>query len=115
MDNNCTNVVNGTYYHRDTKPEVVAVLERVRDSGVRVELSYGDPVAGFEWGDKHAGYIGRSMGPHKVPLLIANRLSSGGPQLLDHCIVKIRYANKKKGGVLYQAKLVVDNDVPVVI
>jgi hypothetical protein len=36
-----------------------------------------------------AGRKGRSMGPVKVPLLIANSRSMGGGAILDHCIVRL--------------------------
>ena len=47
-----------------------------------------------------AGYIGRSTGSQKIPLLIYNTRSMGGDHILDHCIVKIATAVGKH--VLYQ-------------
>lgn len=96
--------VGGTYYDERTPDAVVQVLERARTASrkYRLRLWYGDPATGKLWGDVETGYIGRSMGPIKVPLLIANNRSSGGPALLDHCIVKIAHANKSNGGVLYK-------------
>ena len=97
-------VVNGTYYHKETADEVVEVLERVRSRHLRVRLHYGytlpedDKPAGRDWYEEWnvTGYIGRSMGPVKIPLLIYNSRSHGGGGILDHCIVKIRTSNGGK-------------------
>jgi hypothetical protein len=83
--------VNGTFYDSRTPDAVVQVLERCRLNGARVRLHYGGSETGRDWLEEWdvAGTIGRSMGPVKVPLLIANCRSTGGPALLDHCLVKI--------------------------
>ena len=111
--------VSGTFYHNDTKPEVIDVLERVRHNHVRVEIAYGDTTTGRLWGDKHAGYIGRSCGTIKIPLLVHNNRSLGGNGLLDDCIVRIRYANKKNrkslGGVLFEIKEIPELIAPILI
>ena len=59
----------------------------VKDSGVRISLGEtADPNIGFDWLEEFEsyGYIGRSMGPIKVPLLVANTRSLGGGSILDH-------------------------------
>ena len=55
------------------------------------------------WNEEHDifGYVGRSTGENKIPLLVANFRSYGGGALLDHCIIKIR--ESKGNRVLYQA------------
>ena len=45
------------------------------------------------------GTIGNSLGPLKVPILLANRRSIGGPALLDHCLVKLK---RTEGTILYR-------------
>jgi hypothetical protein len=45
------------------------------------------------------GYVGNSMGPLRVPLLIHNRRSLGGGAVLDHCIVRI--IETRTGRVIY--------------
>lgn len=95
-------VVNGTSYHTETPVAIIDVLERVRQNRTRLHISYGDTGTGKDWleeFDAH-GYVGRSMGPVKVPLLIANRRSTGGGAMLDHCIVRIRASAGAR--VLYQ-------------
>lgn len=96
-------IVAGTYYHIETPRQVIDVLESARHSKQRLRLHYGDQETGRDWLEEHdvVGYIGRSTGPIKVPLMIHNRRSLGGPALLDRCIIKIR-STGKHGGVLYQ-------------
>ena len=96
-------IVNGTYYHENTPTAVIDVLQRVRRSGIRIRLSYGNTTTGRDWLEEFdvEGRIARSMGPVKVPILLARTTSSGGPALLEHCIVKIRQTGKG-GRVLYR-------------
>ena len=106
------NVVNGTSYHVDTPKKVIDVLEKARLSRecasesmpYRLRIYLGDTKTGRDWEEIYdvTGYIGRSTGTIKIPLLVHNSRSTGGPGMLDHCIVKIRHANKRTGGVLYQ-------------
>ena len=100
-------IVNGTSNHTDTPDEVVRVLESARKSRTRLHISLGETdnsrgKLGRDWleeFDTH-GYVARSMGPVKVPLLLANRRSIGGGAILDHGIVRIRQS--AGGRVLYQ-------------
>lgn len=96
------NVVNGTSYHVQTPAAVIEVLERARQNRTRIHVSFGDAATGLDWLEEWdiTGYVGRSMGPVKVPLLIANRRSLGGGAILDHCIVRIR--ESAGGRILYQ-------------
>lgn len=98
-------VVNGTSYDARTPDEVVAVLEKARLNRQRVHVSLGEtegPQAGRDWLEEHSvhGMIGRSTGSIKIPLIVHNRRSLGGPGLLDHCVVKVRTA--AGGHVLWQ-------------
>lgn len=93
-------IVDGTYYDARTPAEVVRVLEQARHSRTRIRIHLGDTVTGRDWLEEWdvTGTVGRSMGPVKIPLMIASSRSSGGPGILDHCIVRIR----TKGRDLYR-------------
>lgn len=84
--------INGTSYDARTPEEVIRILEDARLNRTRLHISLGDTDTGKDWLEEFDsyGYIGRSMGPIKVPLLIANTRSLGGGAILDHCIVRIR-------------------------
>lgn len=106
--------VNGTTYHAKTQDSVIACLESARHGHYRVHLSYGytdedsakDGVGckevGLDWLEEFmvTGYIERSCGPSKIPIIVHNSRSLGGPAILDDCIVRIRMA--AGGRVLYQ-------------
>ena len=93
------------------KQLLAEIIERCRQSKKRFRFTLGDISTGRAWGDLEEGHIGRSMGPVKIPLVIANRRSMGGPGLLDHCIIKIEFANRKDGGVIYQHPTYTDSEV----
>lgn len=95
---------NGTSYDVRTPDAVIRVLENARQYRTRLHISLGEtdgPNAGLDWLEEFEthGYVGRSMGPVKVPLLVANRRSLGGGAILDHCVVRIRTSSG--GRVLY--------------
>ena len=94
-------IVDGTYYHKQTPQDLIKVLEHNRNTHTRIKIYYGDVKTGKAWGDVETGYIGRSTGDVKIPLVVYNSRALGGGALLDHCIVKIEVANKKRAGVGY--------------
>jgi len=95
-------IESGTHYKPSTPDEVIRLLERSRHTGERIRIHYGDATTGRDWLEEWdvTGHIGRSMGPVKIPLMIATARSTGGPGILDDCIVKIR--STRGGAVLYQ-------------
>jgi len=107
-------VVNGTSYDSRTPDEVIRVLENARQGRYRVHVHYGytseadaaegvgRKVAFLDWLGEHdhTGYISRSMGPTKIPILVYNERSMGGGGILDASIIKIRMA--AGGRTLYQ-------------
>lgn len=87
---------NGTAYHAETPEEIIKVLETCRMLKKRVRLFYGDTQTGRDWLEEFdtMGYIGRSTGQIKIPLLIKTVRSMGGGAILDHCIVRITVDGK---------------------
>lgn len=84
--------LNRTWFSLNTPQQVREILEtaRLNPDGQRLRLYYGDVKTGRSWMDEHdmVGYIGRSMGMLKVPLLMETKRSGGGAILTD-CIVRI--------------------------
>lgn len=102
VNNNLTfKVCNNTCYATTTPDKVIEVLETARQNRTRVIVDYGTD-DGQSWGEVNdiTGYVGRSTGTAKIPLLVHNTRSMGGGAILDHCIVKIMTSKGKK--VLYQ-------------
>lgn len=103
-------IIDGTTYHDKTPLRLGELLERARRGGWRLKLCYGytedheNGKAGQDWSERYGvtGYVGRSMGPEKVPLLLHNSLSVGGGAILDHYIVRVMFSNKRDGGDLYK-------------
>ena len=108
------NVVNGTSYHKDTSIEVIKVLELISRDNLRVKLHYGDTKTGVDWNDEYdvTGYIGRSTGSIKIPLLIHNKSSISGGGILDHCLIKIKLS--KGGKVLYKSSNYQERTIEIV-
>jgi len=98
-------VVNGTSYNKDTPDEVIDVLENARVNNIRLKLDYGDTTTGKSWDEIYdiTGYIGRSTGCNKIPILLYNKRSIGGSGILTHCIIDIKTSKGKKS--LYKLKL----------
>jgi hypothetical protein len=84
-------LLSGTCYHRETPDAVRNILENARQFRRRVRLFYGDTKTGRDRLEENdvSGFIGRSTGNIKIPLLLPRSNSSSGPGILDHCIVKI--------------------------
>lgn len=93
---------NGVSYDISTNQSVVNVLDTCARNRTRIKLDYGDAETGESWGDLHDiyGYVGRSTGNIKIPLLVYNSRSIGGGHILDHCIIQIK--ESKGGKILYQ-------------
>lgn len=84
-------MMSSLHFDDETPEGVKRALLTAQRYRLRVRIWYGDMETGEAWPDEYhvLGYIGQSMGPRKVPLLIHNRRSFGGPALLDHCIVRV--------------------------
>lgn len=79
-----------TWFDARTPKKVQRILEDARKSNDKMRIFMGDTETGRDWMDEYdtIGRIGRSMGPMKSPLLVADG-EYGGPALLTHCIVRI--------------------------
>ena len=95
-------IFNGTAYSINIDEKCMKVLDKLIKNGRRVRLFLGDPNTGNDWCERFdvLGYIGRSTGEYKIPLLIAKSNSMGGPGILDGNILKIVDTRTKE--VLYQ-------------
>lgn len=85
-------VVNGISFHQDTPDKVCQILAYYcGDRNQRVRIFLGDKETGKDWMEvwQTVGYIGRSTGIYKIPLMLLRKDSSGGGAILDNCIVKI--------------------------
>jgi hypothetical protein len=92
--------VNGTTY-ADAPPEVIAILERCRADGTRIRVAYGTADCqdtGEWWGT--VGYVSRSMGPMKIPLLVFNKRAIGGHAITTGRVVRIETTKGRR--LLYQ-------------
>lgn len=95
-------VVNGTSFDVRTNDKVIAILDNALRNRTRIRIHYGDIDTGRDWDEVYdvTGYVGRSSGSIKIPLLAYNTRSMGGVGMLDHCIVKITTSAGKH--LLYQ-------------
>lgn len=97
----CIRMPSGTCYHAATPKKVITLLEKLLKNGIEVRVFYGNCDTGQCWHEENdvVGRIGRSTGTIKIPLLVPVG-DSGGPGLLDHCIVRI----DSREGTLYRHK-----------
>lgn len=82
------------------KNGLIMALARARGASARIRIYSGDPKTGRAWGDVESGRVGRTTGMIKSPILVYNHRSYGGG-IISSSVVKVEYANKKIGGVLY--------------
>lgn len=84
-------VYNDTWYWFDTPDRVIQILDGAMKNHERIRVFYGDTETGRDWCEffDTIGYVSRSCGNFKIPLLINNSRSIGGTSILDGNIVKI--------------------------
>ncbi len=101
------------HYHEKTPDDLKKFIESNvgvgRQRKTRLRFFYGNQETGELWGDHEDGYIGRSTGVQRIPLVINNQRSMGGGALLDHCIVAI-CETKKPEKWLWVCEAVWKND-----
>lgn len=93
--------LNGYHFNVATPDAVCEALSGI-DRDTRIRVWYGHPVTGKSFDEIYdvTGYVGRSCGMIKVPLLISNTRSRGGVAVLCSCVVKIVDTRTKR--VIYQ-------------
>lgn len=95
---------SGLYFDARTPEAVRDTIARLRGTGERVRVFYGDTKTGEAWPEEWdiLGTIGASMGPCKIPLLIRNARSMGGGALLSASIVAI-YSTQSRRAIYHHA------------
>lgn len=90
--------IDGSFFHIETPEKLCHVLNHARDNNTRIVVDYGDVKTGKSWGEQYgiSGYVGRSNGTIKVPLLVHNSRSHGGGEMLDHCILTVKTSAGKQ-------------------
>lgn len=89
-------VCNGTWYHANTLDDVIRWLETFRERRDRIRVTYGVIFDGqVSETHKRVGYVDRSAGPMKIPLIVYNDRCINGDTILSEQIVKFEYANKR--------------------
>ena len=94
--------VHGFSFNEGTNEKVMQVLETANKDRRRIRVWYGDVLTGKSWNEENmvCGYVGKSTGINKIPLLIHSSSCYGGSGLLADCIIKIVDTQSKK--VYYQ-------------
>lgn len=101
-------IVNDTYYlfkretenhtevYKHVNEKLISILERCRKNNTRIRVWYG--ANNKVWLEEYnvMGRIGRTNGRIKIPILVNNKRSLGGSELLVQCIVRIDDIEEKK-------------------
>jgi hypothetical protein len=87
---------NGTNYHVDTPDSLINVLDSMRLNHTRIVMEQGDKATRTDWGDSQEGYIGRSGGKIKIPIVLFSARSIGGPAILEQCIIRVKTTKGKR-------------------
>lgn len=97
-------IVDGTAFEKLTNDKVIHKLNRLIHKDTRIKIVLGDPFTGKSWNETHdtTGYVRRSSGKLKVPILLYNKRSYGGGAILTANILQISFANKNNGSRIYK-------------
>jgi hypothetical protein len=95
-------VHNGTYFDSNTPDELVELIEMLIQTNTRVVVNMGDVKTGKMWLEEFdtIGYIGRTTGKIKSPILVYNSRSTGGGLLSTENILRVRTTDGKR--LMYQ-------------
>lgn len=88
----------GLWFSTNTPQQARKAIINAYENKYRVRVWLGDTETGKVWAEENdiLGYIGRSTGTQKIPLLIYSNMSSGGDGLLDHCVLGIQSTHNKQ-------------------
>lgn len=93
---------NGWSWDSRTAEAVKEIVRYAHRHGTRINVTYADenkwPIIGLN-SQLNEGYVGLTMGPNRVPMLIRDTRCRGGNPIWDWKIVKIRASRGKR--VLY--------------
>lgn len=101
-------IVNDTYYffkreeenkttvYEHVNEKLISILERCRKNNTRIRVWYG--ANNKIWLEEYyvMGRLGRTTGRIKIPILVNNKRSLGGRELLVPCIVRIDDIEEKE-------------------
>lgn len=108
-----------TWYRTGTPKAVAAILEAARASfsderehGTILRLFYGDPETGRDWAEEYdcVGFIGRSTGPKRVPLMMEPLLDDVRSIITSGCggaintVNVLRIIDVRRAEEVYRAK-----------
>ena len=81
-----------------TPDKLCQIISRLYKDGKRYRFDFGNVETGESWKETYDidGYIGRSTGICKMPILIYNSRSMGGGAILTDCILSITEIKTKK-------------------
>lgn len=84
-------IVEGTAFYKGTPDEVIRILLRYMHTNQRIRIFLGDKKTGRDWTEEYdtMGYVGRSGGTVKIPILLNNSKSMYGPGISTDAIVRI--------------------------
>lgn len=95
----------GLYYNINIPQALIECLHYVRVNNIRIRILYGDHKLNTIWRHTECGYIHKTASLQPQPVILYNTGKfTGANQLLENCIMRIEYANKKDGGILYEYK-----------
>ena len=91
------------YFDKDTDIEAALVLNSLFKSRKRVKIYYGDKESGRNWNEIFGifGYVGRTTGTKKAPILVYSKRSYGGGLISTGSILAIRESSIN-GSFLYE-------------
>lgn len=90
--------INGIDFNINTPDQLANLIIDLYNTKTRIIVDYGNTETKQSWNEIHdiRGYIGKSTGSIKVPLLVYNKRSYGGTQLLTDCILSIKTTKGNK-------------------